>query len=185
MGPAFILEYRAFTEEAAMPLLAPKVVFKNVCHIGLDYLRENEIKALVLDVDNTLTAHGSQKTAPGVTAWLDTMRAGGVQLMLASNNTRSRVTPLAGKLGLRFTSFCCKPLPVWLWKARRCFGLSRGEIALVGDQLFTDLLAGHLCGARVLLVRPMYRDIKPTVRFKRKLEAPLILRYYKKGGRLL
>ena len=113
------------------------------------------------------------------------MRAAGVRLMLASNNTKRRVAPFAARLGLGYASFCCKPSPLWLLAARRRWGLPRRAIALVGDQIFTDLLAGTLYGATVLLVRPMYQDIKPTIRLKRKLEKPLLMRYYKKGGQLL
>ena len=46
-------------------------------------------------------------------------------------------------------------------------------------------VAGSLYGVRVLLVRPMYADVKPTIRLKRFLEKPFLLRYYKKGGKLL
>ena len=168
-----------------MALLVPDYMFRDVTHISLGFLREKGIKGLVLDVDNTLTGHGSQELGGDVAAWLEGMRAAGIRLMLASNNTKGRVRPFAEKLGLEYESFCCKPLPLWLLGAKRRWGLAKKEIALVGDQLFTDLLAGSLYGARVLVVRPLYEDIKPGVRFKRHLEKPFLLRYYKKGGTLL
>lgn len=168
-----------------MALFTPSYIFRDVTHISLDFLRQKGIQALVLDVDNTLTAHDSQELRADIAAWLKTMRDGGIRLMLASNNTKARVTPFAQMLELEFTSFCCKPSPRWLLSARKKWGLPRRAIALVGDQIFTDLLAGSLYGVQVFLVRPLYEDIKPTVRFKRKLEKPFLLRYYKKGGKLL
>ncbi|NLW77976.1 MAG: YqeG family HAD IIIA-type phosphatase [Ruminococcaceae bacterium] len=168
-----------------MPLLTPTHLFRNVTGITLRFLRTHGIRALVLDVDNTLTAHGSQTLSPEIAAWLRRMRAGGIRLMLASNNTEARVAPFARQLGLDYASFCCKPAPFWLAKAQRKWHLPRRAIALVGDQLFTDYLAGSLYGVRVLLVRPMYADVKPTIRLKRFLEKPFLLRYYKKGGKLL
>ncbi len=168
-----------------MPLFVPRYLFRNVTRITLPFLRGQGIRALVLDVDNTLAAHDSQSLAPGVEAWLAAMRRGGIRLMLASNNVKKRVAPFARQLGMDYTCFCCKPSPLWLLRARRKWDLPKNAIALVGDQLFTDNLAGSLYGAPVLVVRPMYQDKKPTVRFKRKFESPFLLRYYKRGGRLL
>ena len=168
-----------------MSLFVPRHVFRNVTHITLPFLRRRGIKALVLDVDNTLTGHGSQELRADISRWLQSMKDEGIRLMLASNNTKKRVAPFAKKLGVDYVSFCCKPAPVWLLYAMRKWRLPKNEIALVGDQLFTDYLAGSLYGARVLVVRPIYPDPKPSVRLKRKLEKPLLLRYYKSGGKLL
>lgn len=168
-----------------MGLLTPSYIFNSITGITLPFLRQMGICALVLDVDNTLTAHGSQELRPEIAAWLADMQAAGLPMMLASNNTKARVAPFADKLGLPFTSFCCKPAPFWLWQARRRWHLPRRAIALVGDQIFTDQLAGSLWGARVLLVRPMAADHKPSIRLKRRLEKPFLLRYHKKGGKYL
>ena len=63
-------------------------------------LREHGIRALILDVDNTLTGHGSQQLPPAIAAWLQTMKESGVKLRVASNNMPGRVRPFAQKLGL-------------------------------------------------------------------------------------
>ncbi|MDL2294492.1 YqeG family HAD IIIA-type phosphatase [Ruminococcaceae bacterium OttesenSCG-928-D13] len=168
-----------------MALLVPDVIFKDVTHISLEFLRELGVQGLVLDVDNTLTGHGSYELRPDVAAWLETIKGSGIKLMLASNNTRERVAPFAEKLGLDYASFCCKPLPLWIKAAQDKWGLPRGSLALVGDQLFTDHLAGSLWGVRVFLVRPMYKDSKPTIRLKRMLERPFLKKYYDKGGKIL
>lgn len=168
-----------------MPFLTPKYIFADITHITLQFLKKNDIRALVLDVDNTLTEHGSQELRPDIEEWLYQMQAAGIRMMIASNNTKERVAPFAEKLGLDYVSFCCKPSPIFWFSARRKWKLPRKNIALIGDQLFTDALAGHLSGVPVLLVRPMAEDPKFSVRFKRKLEAPFILKYYNKGGKLL
>jgi HAD superfamily phosphatase (TIGR01668 family) len=168
-----------------MPLLVPKYLFRSVTAITPQFLRQKGMRALVLDVDNTLTGHGSQELGATVAAWLETMKSEGFLLMLASNNTKARVEPFARRLGVEYSSFCCKPSPAWLWQAQRRWGLPRRAIALVGDQIFTDLLAGSLYGVTVLMVKPMYEDVKPILRLKRRLEKPLLRRYYRRGGTLL
>lgn len=165
-----------------MPLFLPAAIFRRVTCISPDYLRQNGIRALILDVDNTLTAHGSQELPPDVEAWLGQMRAAGVRLVIASNNTSRRVAPFARRVGLDYQSFCCKPSPFGLRRARRALGMPRRAVALVGDQLFTDSLGANLYGIPMLLVEPMAEDTKPTIRLKRMLEKPLLARYDREGG---
>lgn len=166
-------------------MLTPEYLFKDITHITPEFLRQQGIRALLLDVDNTLTAHNSQTLPAPVAAWLEQMKAAGIKLMIVSNNTRKRVSPFAASLGLPFVSLACKPLPWGIRKAARQLGVSRREFALVGDQLFTDRLAGWLYGIRVLVVQPMTRDIKKGILFRRKLEKPFMEKYFKRGGKLL
>ena len=168
-----------------MRIFTPRYVFRNVTSISLAFLKAQGIEALVLDIDNTLTEHGSQHVRPEIEAWIRKMKKSGIKLMIASNNVEKRVAPFAKRLGMDYVSFSCKPSPIWLLKAMKKWHLPRKKIARVGDQIFTDGLAGQLYGANVFLVRPMARDIKPTIRLKRKLEKPFLLRYYKRGGTLL
>lgn len=165
--------------------ITPEYLFAGVGSITPAFLRAQGIEALALDVDDTLTAHGSQQLDDEVARWLEEMRAAGVKLMIVSNNSAGRVAPFAGRLGLEFVSRACKPLPFGLAAARRRFGVPRARMALVGDQLFTDRLAAALYGVRGLVVCPRADAVHPGVRFKRHLEAPFIRRYYRKGGKLL
>ena len=72
-------------------ILTPEYIFKTIECIHPDFLAAHGIKALVLDVDNTLTADNSQVLEPSVQAWLDEMRAAGISLTIVSNNTAKRV----------------------------------------------------------------------------------------------
>ena len=165
-------------------LLTQEYIFKNVEAITPEFLRQNGISALVLDVDNTLTGDGSQQLEEGVSAWLDTMRAAGVSLTIVSNNTAKRVRPFAERIGLAWVPLACKPLPPGLMTARRRLGVARRQMAMVGDQIFTDRLAAGLYGIRCLYVLPRTpHDKNRGVRFKRRLEKPFLRRYYEKGGK--
>ncbi|MEG0768840.1 MAG: YqeG family HAD IIIA-type phosphatase [Ruthenibacterium sp.] len=168
-----------------MPILAPKVIFRRAHDITPEYLDAHHIKALILDVDNTLTGHGSQKLSDEIEEWLAEMRAAGIAMMIVSNNMPRRVALFAQQIDLPFRAFSCKPSPIGLAAARRAFGVKKSEIALVGDQIFTDVLGANLYGIPMLLVQPMYADYKPTIRLKRWLEKPVLARYYKRGGKLI
>lgn len=165
-----------------MPLFAPTAIFRRVTCITPEYLHEHDIRALILDVDNTLTAHGSQELPCDVAAWLQQMRTEGIRLVIASNNMPKRVAPFAKRVGLDYLAFCCKPSPLGLCRARRAMDVPRSAVALVGDQIFTDSLGANLYGIPMLLVQPMQQDNQLTIRLKRMLEKPILARYDKKGG---
>lgn len=168
-----------------MALLTPTQLFRGVEHITPAYLESQGIRALVLDVDNTLTAHGSQEVPEAVARWLAGMKAAGVGLAIASNNVEKRVAPFAQRIGVAHVSFSCKPAPFGLARARRMLGVERSALALVGDQVFTDCLGANLYGIRMLLVRPVTRDSKALIRARRWLEQPVLRRYFEKGGTIL
>ena len=168
-----------------MHVFMPTQVFRSVSSITPAYLKEHGIRALILDVDNTLTGHGSQELPAHVEKWLSEMKHAGIALAIASNNFEKRVAPFARNIGVEHVSFCCKPAPWGLARARKKLRVSKNEVALVGDQIFTDAVGANLYGIPVLLCKPMYRDIKPTIRLKRVLERPLLAHYFKKGGTIL
>ena len=84
--------------------------FERVTDITTQFLAENGIKGLILDLDNTLTTHDNPVPAEGVLDWLDRMKKSGIRLMIVSNNHAPRVTPFAEMLGLPFVSEGAKPL---------------------------------------------------------------------------
>ena len=168
-----------------MSIFMPTQMFRSVSSITPEYLRKHGIRALILDVDNTLTGHGSQELSDHVAQWLDQMKNSGIALAIASNNFEKRVAPFARTIGVEHVSFCCKPAPWGLARARKKLGVSKNEVGLVGDQIFTDAVGANLYGIPVLLCQPLYRDIKPTIRLKRILERPLLKHYCKKGGNIL
>lgn len=129
-----------------MSLFYPTILRKRVTSITAEDLRALGVRGLLLDVDNTLTTHGSQALDPAVLAWLQAMEAAGFTPTVVSNALRKRVEPFAGKLGLRFIAFACKPLPIGFLRAAKRLGLPRGQCVVIGDQTFTDVLGARLAG---------------------------------------
>lgn len=166
-------------------LITPEYVFKDVTHITPEFLEEKGIRALALDVDNTLTADRSQELPEDVAQWLETMRKAGIRLTILSNGAAGRVRPFAQKLGLEWVSRSAKPLPFGLMIARRRLGVKRREMAMVGDQLYADRMAAALYGIPGLMVVPRGPDLGAQVILKRKWEKRHWQEYYDKGGRLL
>jgi hypothetical protein len=127
--------------------------------------------------------HGSPNTEAGVIEWLSVMRNLGVKMVIVSNNTEKRVAPLARELGIDFIAFGCKPLPFGIRRAIQLTELSRlpkSQLAIVGDQIFTDIIGGNLYGIKSILVEPFYLEDSWTFRLKRKIESIVFNRDFSK-----
>lgn len=158
-----------------MPICKPDLVKHRITDITVDELRAMGVRALLLDVDNTLTTHDSQELSDEVRGWLDRMQAAGFSLMIVSNATEERVKPFADKVGLAFEFRAAKPLGYGFSRAVRRLNLSKKECLVIGDQLFTDLLGAKWSRIRVAQVMPIELEYgKPFMMFKRRLERVLM-----------
>lgn len=164
-----------------MALFRPTYMKHRVVQLSVEEIKKRHIHTLLLDVDNTLSTHHSQTPLSGVEDWLRQLKEQGIRLFIVSNAKSSRVAPFANRLGLPFFSLCQKPLPFRLNKAIKQLGVSKEGVLLCGDQLFTDMIAGNLCGVRTLLVEPAQPESGWTFRLRRRLERPLLGRYHASG----
>ncbi len=161
-----------------MSLLHPTLLKNRIIDITPAELRVLGAEGLMLDVDNTLTTHGSQALEPAVADWLDRMREEGFSLLILSNARRKRVAPFAGRLSLGFVSMACKPLPFGFLRGCRRLGLSRKRCVMIGDQSLTDVLGARLAGIHCVQVRPiLLEEGKPLMMYKRRLEEKILRRY--------
>ena len=158
-------------------LLMPHLRVESVLELGVRRLRDLGLDALLLDVDCTLKSYCAEAVGAEVAAWLNQLRAAGVGLCLLSNGRAARIRRFALGLDLPFVAKACKPLPFGCRRAIRKMGFDPKRTALVGDQLFADVMAGRLAGLLSILVRPMRPQEEPWyTRMKRPLER-LVLRW--------
>ena len=165
-----------------MPLLTPQYDFHRIEEIPTDFFIRHGIRALLLDVDNTLTGDNSQEIKPEVMDWLERQRAAGLRLFVISNNHELRVAPFANRLGLGYIADAAKPKKKVALAKMKEFGVSPRQTALIGDQLFTDILGGNLKpGVTSVLVTPWEKETHGFLAVKRKWEAPILRRYFGTG----
>lgn len=151
--------------------LLPHLRIACVQELTLQRLATMGINALLLDADCTLKRYGCQQCEPEVAAWLAELRAGGIGLCLVSNGLSPRIGRFAQHLDLPFVARALKPLPLGCWRAMRTHGFHRAQTAMVGDQLFADVLAGRLAGLTTILVDPIHPEEEPWfTRLKRRPE---------------
>ncbi len=155
-------------------LFRTKVALRSVCDITPRLLEMLGVRGLLLDIDNTLTTHDNPVPAPGVEAWVAGMQAAGIALCLVSNNHPPRVAPFARRLGVDYVCEGKKPLSKGFREGLRKMGLSRKETAVVGDQIFTDVLGANLFRVPCIFVFPMEMEKTRFFQLKRKLEIPFL-----------
>lgn len=166
-----------------MPLFAPRLMLGKMIDITPELLHSLDISALLLDIDNTMTTHDNPTPAPGVTGWIEGMKSAGFKLVVVSNNSEERVSPFAQLIGLDFISKGGKPLPSGFRRACEKLGVAPRNAAVVGDQIFTDILGGNLLGAYTILTEPYQLEDMPFFKVKRALEKPVIRGYKKRTAR--
>jgi len=161
-------------------VLMPDFMVPDVYALTDAFLDAHNIRGIIFDIDNTLVGFREPRPTPAVLDLLRRLREKGIQIAIASNNKEERVQTFAKGLGLPAYHRSAKPLGFVLRKIRKNFGLPAKQIALVGDQIYTDMLGGNLAGMITVMVDPI--DTKETrlFRFKRKMEMPVINRKRRK-----
>ena len=134
-------------------------------------LEEMGVESVLLDVDCTLKRYDQDTLEPWVEPWLDTLRDAKIQVCLLSNGKGRRIGDVAAKYDLPYVAMAIKPLPFGCLNAIRRQGWNRKTTAMVGDQIFADIMAGNLAGLKTVLVTPIHPEMEPLfTRIKRPFE---------------
>lgn len=164
-----------------LQILCPDDLAASVLDIDLDRLKARGISGMILDLDNTLLAWGNDDIPPEAAAWIAKARAKGFALCIASNGVASRVEQIAARLGIPAISKAVKPRKKPFRQALEILQLPPEKVAVVGDQMFTDVLGGNRMRLYTILINPVSRRELGTTRMVRKVERRVIARLYRKG----
>lgn len=155
-------------------LLKADYAFRRVTEITPEFLLKNNIKGLLLDLDNTLTTHDNPVPGKGVLDWIAKIKKAGIKMVIVSNNYSSRVAPFADMLGLEFVPEGKKPLSSGFNRAQQRMKIPFAQLAVVGDQIFTDILGANLKRVRGIFVYPIEPEKTKFFKFKRWAEKPFL-----------
>ena len=159
-------------------LLKPDIKLDKITDITLKMLQSKNIDSLLLDVDNTMSTHHSAILTDGLENWLFEMKSSGIKLIILSNSVEKRVKPFAERIGLDYIHTGLKPLPFGFLRGVKRLKSKRKNTAIVGDQIFTDILGGNASGLKTVLLTPIKPETQLRFRIKRKLEK-VIYKIYK------
>ncbi|MDD4239751.1 MAG: YqeG family HAD IIIA-type phosphatase [Desulfotomaculaceae bacterium] len=160
-----------------LKIFYPKLYASSLVEIEPELLEKLGFKGILLDLDNTIVCRDSNRCSKEVGEWLGELRARGFKLGIISNNSRRRVGAVAGQLGLPSVHRAVKPLVSPFRRAMKMLGTKPEETALIGDQVFTDIFGGNLCGLYTILVVPLEgKEFWGTRLISRRLEKIVLAR---------
>ena len=160
--------------------MMPDYMFRTFDEITPDFLREIGVRAVLADIDNTLAPYEQPEPDEQICAWLAELAEAGVQTAFLSNNHGPRVELFNKTLERPCRYNAHKPLARRGKELMRSLGGDESCTAMMGDQVFTDVLVARAMGVRAILVPPIKDKTDALTRFKRFLERGVLRRYHKR-----
>lgn len=148
-----------------LKLFTPKYYIHRYDVITPEYLKAHGISVLLCDIDNTLVAHDIALPDEQVIMFLKRLKEAGIHVIFVSNNVEERVKTFVEGCGLQaeFYPFAMKPLSKTYRKILKDYGFDRKQVAMLGDQLMTDILGANWMGFYTILTAPVVqRDLSFT-----------------------
>lgn len=143
-----------------MPLPYPHVFLPDVTQITPALLKKLGVSGLLLDIDGTLMQTRDAMPERAVLDWMEDMKAAGVTLYILSNNKQlDRVKAFAERVGLPWQHLAKKPGLKGFREAARRLGMEPAQLAMVGDQTFTDMWGARRFGCKGILVESTDTDL--------------------------
>ena len=158
----------------------PNLILASVADITPELLQKHGIRSLLLDVDSTLKRYRATAIPPENVRWLELMQEAGVPLCILSNGREHRIRPIAEQVGIPFVAPALKPLPSGCCTAMKSMGFEPKSTAIVGDQVFADILAGKFAKIFTILVTPIHPEEEHWyTRIKRPFEKWIVKHKYR------
>ena len=170
------------SKKSLSALLTPDYMFDSFSDVTPEFLEALGIKALLIDIDNTLAPYEQAEPDERIINWFSALSKHGIKASLISNNHAPRVELFNKNLGLDAYPDSHKPKSPTLIKAMKKMGVLPEHTAGLGDQLLTDTLAAHRLGLISIIVPPIKDKSNAFFKFKRCLERPYIKKYRKAHG---
>lgn len=160
-------------------ILYPKEMLNKVEEITIQFIQQHKLKALILDVDNTLVDYNKNLSKEKI-EWAKNLKGQGVKLYILSNtNKKEKVEKVSNALDIPYLLFAKKPFPKGFLKIQKEFDLKPEQIGVVGDQIFTDVIGGNICKMFTILVEPVDKKDLLITAWKRPIEEIIKQKYRK------
>lgn len=109
-----------------------------------------------MDLDNTLSPYEIDEATPSLKKWIQSLKDGGIEPFLFSNNKGNRPERFSKQLDVDFVKLARKPRQGVLNEILAKKGTSVENTAIIGDQIYTDVLCGAIAGMYSIVVRPIH-----------------------------
>lgn len=133
----------------------PDLILENFLQLKPSVLKDKGLRFLLLDLDNTLAPYSEDTPSVALRNWVDGLKKEGIELFILSNNHGKRPKNFAASLKLDYIGRAHKPSVRTLLSVLERKGVSPEEAAIIGDQVYTDILVGKRAGVFTIAVKPI------------------------------
>ncbi|MCS7243272.1 MAG: YqeG family HAD IIIA-type phosphatase [Candidatus Calescibacterium sp.] len=161
--------------------LVPTLIYDNIEKITPQKLRELNVDTILLDLDNTLVPWNKKQIPNAICKYLSSLKEAGFKICIVSNALPIRVKKISEELNIPYIALAAKPSTRPLRKAIKILNSNIENTVIIGDQLFTDILAGNRLGIKTILVRPLAKFELVTSKFIRLIEKKILSYLAKKN----
>lgn len=133
----------------------PNLKISDVYALDFVKLKEQGIRGIIFDVDNTLESHTIKEPSEKAVGLIREAQNQGFGVCIVSNGSSDRVKKFNKKINVEAIPNAYKPLKRGYQKALDALGTKASETAFVGDQVFTDIYGGNRMGLYTILVDPI------------------------------
>lgn len=166
-------------------MLCPHRLVETVWQITPEELRQEGIAGVILDLDNTLVEWNREEMTAEVEGWLSALKAADIRLCILSNSPLGhRSERIAARLNCFYVRNARKPSRRGFHRAMAVMNTTPATTAIVGDQMFTDILGGNRAGIYTVMVKPIHKREFVSTRIVNRPPEKLLLRYFKRHGKL-
>ncbi|MBQ4634586.1 MAG: YqeG family HAD IIIA-type phosphatase [Bacilli bacterium] len=157
----------------------PDIYAKSIYDVNYDNLVERGIKCVLFDLDNTLIPPSMKKPSPKLVNFLNELKKTQLHFIIYSNGRSKRVKHFEQLLNLECISPAGKPFRGKFDTIIKKYHYNQSEIAIIGDQLLTDVAFGNNVGITTILVNPLSLKDSFFTRFNRMREKNILKKLYK------
>ncbi len=161
----------------------PKKYFGNILEITVDFLQNNKIEGILLDIDNTIIDKDN-KIIEGLEKWVENIKKNNIKICILSNtNRKAKAQKLSKLIDVPYIFFAKKPLKGGFRKAQNLLGIEDPKnIAVIGDQVLTDVFGANRCKMYSILVKPLQPSDILVTKINRNIEKIILKKYFKENN---
>lgn len=158
----------------------PDIYIKSIYSIDYEKLQNRGIKCLLFDLDNTIAPLSLKMPSRKVKNFFNDLKNMGFKIIIFSNSGKSRLKPFKDTLDVDCAYSACKPMRKKFDIILRDYKYSISEVAIIGDNLVTDILGGNKVGITTILVNPLSNKERVVTKISRLYESFIINKLSKK-----
>ena len=157
-----------------MPLsFLPRHIYPALTEIEPSRLASLGVRLLMLDFDNTIVPYTTNDPTDRMHEWLTKAGDSEIKICVVSNSKRGRVVEFCDKYGIDCITHAKKPFSRGIRECLQRYDMEPGKAALVGDQIYTDVLGANCAGVRSILI-PAIHNHNIWLKLRHVAEMPFI-----------